>query len=128
MIVGQLVSITLEKFIDTLTVLYIYGIISNVVLTFQACDLPLYWKIPLFLASGGDTNGIIEMSEFLDFWNEWVSSILQIIYSNLYCHYIQDPCNLLQNSLHAWNSIQKFGATDMRAKRVLPFSKCNQEV
>ncbi|XP_014221215.1 uncharacterized protein LOC106648660 isoform X3 [Trichogramma pretiosum] len=36
----------------------------------KACDLPLYWKIPLFLASGGDTNGIIEMNEFLDFWKE----------------------------------------------------------
>ncbi|XP_014215244.1 uncharacterized protein LOC106644311 isoform X2 [Copidosoma floridanum] len=40
----------------------------------KACDLPLYWKVPLFLASGGDTNGIIEMSEFLDFWKELTNS------------------------------------------------------
>ncbi|XP_001604203.2 uncharacterized protein LOC100120575 isoform X1 [Nasonia vitripennis] len=40
----------------------------------KACDLPLYWKVPLFLASGGDTNGIIEMSEFLDFWKELSNS------------------------------------------------------
>lgn len=36
----------------------------------QACDLPLYWKVPLFLAAGGDQTGYVEMNAFLDFWKE----------------------------------------------------------
>ncbi|XP_034938418.1 serine/threonine-protein phosphatase 2A regulatory subunit B'' subunit alpha-like [Chelonus insularis] len=36
----------------------------------KACDLPLYWKIPLFLAAGGDKTACIEMTAFLDFWRE----------------------------------------------------------
>ncbi|XP_076685541.1 uncharacterized protein LOC143377758 isoform X2 [Andrena cerasifolii] len=36
----------------------------------KACDLPLYWKVPLFLAAGGDLTGHVEMSPFLDFWKE----------------------------------------------------------
>ncbi|XP_015604965.1 uncharacterized protein LOC107272377 isoform X2 [Cephus cinctus] len=36
----------------------------------KACDLPLYWKIPLFLAAGGDQNGFVEMNPYLDFWKE----------------------------------------------------------
>ncbi|XP_076661989.1 uncharacterized protein LOC143365574 isoform X2 [Halictus rubicundus] len=36
----------------------------------KACDLPLYWKVPLFLAAGGDQTGFVEMNAFLDFWKE----------------------------------------------------------
>ncbi|XP_054015091.1 uncharacterized protein LOC128896008 isoform X2 [Hylaeus anthracinus] len=36
----------------------------------KACDLPLYWKVPLFLAAGGDQIGYVEMNAFLDFWRE----------------------------------------------------------
>ncbi|CAK9832240.1 Serine/threonine-protein phosphatase 2A regulatory subunit B'' subunit alpha [Anthophora retusa] len=36
----------------------------------KACDLPLYWKVPLFLAAGGDQPGYVEMNAFLDFWKE----------------------------------------------------------
>ncbi|XP_029045660.1 uncharacterized protein LOC114877349 isoform X1 [Osmia bicornis bicornis] len=36
----------------------------------KACDLPLYWKVPLFLAAGGDQTGYVEMNAFLDFWKE----------------------------------------------------------
>ncbi|XP_028050120.1 serine/threonine-protein phosphatase 2A regulatory subunit B'' subunit alpha isoform X2 [Monomorium pharaonis] len=36
----------------------------------KACDLPLYWKIPLFLAAGGDQKGFVEMNVFLEFWKE----------------------------------------------------------
>ncbi|XP_015439578.1 PREDICTED: uncharacterized protein LOC107194465 [Dufourea novaeangliae] len=40
----------------------------------KACDLPLYWKVPLFLAAGGDQTGYIEMNAFLDFWKEMSNS------------------------------------------------------
>ncbi|KAF7991987.1 hypothetical protein HCN44_010788 [Aphidius gifuensis] len=36
----------------------------------KACDLPLYWKIPLFMACGGDKNSTIELTNFLDYWKE----------------------------------------------------------
>ncbi|CAL1683857.1 unnamed protein product [Lasius platythorax] len=36
----------------------------------KACDLPLYWKVPLFLAAGGDQKGNVEMNAFLEFWKE----------------------------------------------------------
>ncbi|XP_070165770.1 uncharacterized protein [Polyergus mexicanus] len=36
----------------------------------KACDLPLYWKVPLFLAAGGDQKGTVEMNAFLDFWKD----------------------------------------------------------
>ncbi|XP_029167065.1 uncharacterized protein LOC114937659 isoform X2 [Nylanderia fulva] len=36
----------------------------------KACDLPLYWKVPLFLAADGDQKGNIEMNAFLEFWKE----------------------------------------------------------
>lgn len=36
----------------------------------KACDLPLYWKVPLFLAAGGDQTGYVEMNAFLEFWKE----------------------------------------------------------
>ncbi|XP_012348899.1 uncharacterized protein LOC100864098 isoform X2 [Apis florea] len=40
----------------------------------KACDLPLYWKVPLFLAAGGDQTGYVEMNAFLDFWKEEISN------------------------------------------------------
>ncbi|KAK0087255.1 hypothetical protein PV325_001411 [Microctonus aethiopoides] len=36
----------------------------------KACDLPLYWKIPLFLAADGDKTVCVEMKAFIDFWKE----------------------------------------------------------
>ncbi|XP_012274843.1 uncharacterized protein LOC105696722 [Orussus abietinus] len=36
----------------------------------KACDLPLYWKVPLFLSAGGEQDGFLEMSSFLDFWKD----------------------------------------------------------
>ncbi|XP_012262722.2 uncharacterized protein LOC105689917 isoform X2 [Athalia rosae] len=39
----------------------------------KACDCPLYWKVPLFLAAGGDKNGYVDQSMFLEFWKEWSS-------------------------------------------------------
>ncbi|EGI58972.1 Serine/threonine-protein phosphatase 2A regulatory subunit B'' subunit alpha [Acromyrmex echinatior] len=36
----------------------------------KACDLPLYWKIPLFLAAGGEQKGFVEMNVFLEFWKK----------------------------------------------------------
>ncbi|XP_076752268.1 uncharacterized protein LOC143424224 isoform X2 [Xylocopa sonorina] len=36
----------------------------------KACDLPLYWKVPLFLAAGGDQTGYVEMNAFLEFWKD----------------------------------------------------------
>ncbi|XP_043274392.1 uncharacterized protein [Venturia canescens] len=40
----------------------------------KACDLPFYWKVPLFLAAGGEKNGFVEMSAFLDYWKELTST------------------------------------------------------
>ncbi|XP_039312036.1 uncharacterized protein LOC105206198 isoform X2 [Solenopsis invicta] len=34
----------------------------------KACDLPLYWKIPLFLAAAGEQKGFVEMNAFQEFW------------------------------------------------------------
>nr|XP_012221137.1 PREDICTED: uncharacterized protein LOC105671489 isoform X2 [Linepithema humile] len=36
----------------------------------KACDLPLYWKVPLFLAADGEQKGYVEMNAFLEFWKE----------------------------------------------------------
>ncbi|XP_008550517.1 uncharacterized protein LOC103573275 [Microplitis demolitor] len=36
----------------------------------KACELPLYWKVPLFLAAGGDATTCIEMNGFIEFWEE----------------------------------------------------------
>ncbi|KOX77839.1 Serine/threonine-protein phosphatase 2A regulatory subunit B'' subunit alpha [Melipona quadrifasciata] len=40
----------------------------------KACDLSLYWKVPLFLAAGGDQTGYVEMNAFLEFWKEMSNS------------------------------------------------------
>ncbi|XP_026830223.1 uncharacterized protein LOC105282738 isoform X2 [Ooceraea biroi] len=36
----------------------------------KACDLPLYWKVPLFMAAGGEQKEYVEMNAFLEFWKE----------------------------------------------------------
>ncbi|KAL0102986.1 hypothetical protein PUN28_018352 [Cardiocondyla obscurior] len=36
----------------------------------KACDLPLYWKVPLFLAAGGEQKGFVEMNVFLEYWKK----------------------------------------------------------
>lgn len=36
----------------------------------KGCDLPLYWKIPLFLAADGEQKGFVEMNIFLEFWRK----------------------------------------------------------
>ncbi|XP_015120261.1 serine/threonine-protein phosphatase 2A regulatory subunit B'' subunit alpha [Diachasma alloeum] len=36
----------------------------------KACDLPIYWKVPLFLAAGGDKSASVEMLNFLNFWRD----------------------------------------------------------
>uniref|UniRef100_A0A8D9BSW8 Serine/threonine-protein phosphatase 2A regulatory subunit B'' subunit beta n=1 Tax=Cacopsylla melanoneura TaxID=428564 RepID=A0A8D9BSW8_9HEMI len=33
----------------------------------KACDLPLYWKAPLFTACGGDKLGFVELNAFLEY-------------------------------------------------------------
>ncbi|XP_014613264.1 PREDICTED: uncharacterized protein LOC106791829 isoform X2 [Polistes canadensis] len=40
----------------------------------KACDLPLYWKIPLFLAANKDQTEYVEMNTFLEFWKEITST------------------------------------------------------
>ncbi|KAL2739291.1 hypothetical protein V1477_010680 [Vespula maculifrons] len=40
----------------------------------KACDLPLYWKVPLFLAANKDQTEHVEMNTFLEFWKELTSS------------------------------------------------------
>lgn len=36
----------------------------------KACELPLYLKVPLFLAAGGDATTSVEMNNFIEFWKE----------------------------------------------------------
>ncbi|XP_063224342.1 serine/threonine-protein phosphatase 2A regulatory subunit B'' subunit alpha-like isoform X2 [Bacillus rossius redtenbacheri] len=40
----------------------------------KACECPLYWKIPLFTAAGGEKLGYVEASTFLDFWRKVLGS------------------------------------------------------
>jgi len=39
-------------------------------LSHQACQCPVYWKIPLFIAAGGDKLGYVEANIFIDFWKK----------------------------------------------------------
>nr|CAG4651570.1 EOG090X00JH [Triops cancriformis] len=38
--------------------------------TIDACGLPLYWKVPLFLAAGGEKLGYLTADVFLEFWQK----------------------------------------------------------
>nr|CAD7198027.1 unnamed protein product [Timema douglasi] len=40
----------------------------------KACDCPLYWKMPLFAATGGEKLGHVESNTFLDFWKRLLLS------------------------------------------------------
>nr|CAD7403656.1 unnamed protein product [Timema cristinae] len=40
----------------------------------KACDCPLYWKMPLFVATGGEKLGHVESNTFLDFWKKLLLS------------------------------------------------------
>nr|CAD7573307.1 unnamed protein product [Timema californicum] len=40
----------------------------------KACDCPLYWKMPLFAATGGEKLGHVESNTFLDFWKKLLLS------------------------------------------------------
>ncbi|XP_023219114.1 serine/threonine-protein phosphatase 2A regulatory subunit B'' subunit beta-like isoform X1 [Centruroides sculpturatus] len=44
-----------------------FGIIA------KACGLPLYWKIPLFLAAGGEKTGFVCCDTFLDSWKRIIN-------------------------------------------------------
>ncbi|GIX85141.1 hypothetical protein CDAR_100141, partial [Caerostris darwini] len=39
-----------------------FGIIT------KACGLPLYWKLPLFLAARGDKKSAVSCDAFLEYW------------------------------------------------------------
>ncbi|GFG38748.1 hypothetical protein Cfor_07047 [Coptotermes formosanus] len=40
----------------------------------KACQCPVYWKIPLFIAAGGDKLGYVEANTFNDFWKKVLST------------------------------------------------------
>ncbi|XP_043232617.1 chromatin modification-related protein eaf-1-like isoform X1 [Amphibalanus amphitrite] len=40
----------------------------------KACELPLYWKVPLFLAAGGEKTGHVTAAAFLDFWKRLLAT------------------------------------------------------
>ncbi|XP_069687775.1 uncharacterized protein [Periplaneta americana] len=40
----------------------------------KACQCPIYWKIPLFIAAGGEKLGYVEANTFNDFWKKMLSS------------------------------------------------------
>lgn len=39
----------------------------------KACELPLYWKLPLFIASGAEAKGFATRDAFLDYWKRIIS-------------------------------------------------------
>lgn len=40
----------------------------------KSSNLPLYWKLPLFLAAGGESKGAVSCDMFLDFWKRVITS------------------------------------------------------
>lgn len=38
----------------------------------QICGCPLYWKAPLFNASGGERTGRVSVHSFVSMWRKWV--------------------------------------------------------
>ncbi|KAK8749752.1 hypothetical protein OTU49_015522 [Cherax quadricarinatus] len=40
----------------------------------RACQLPLYWKAPLFIAAGGDKLGYLTQEQFADYWSRVIST------------------------------------------------------
>lgn len=38
----------------------------------RACQVPLYWKAPLFIAAGGDKLGYLTQEQFSDYWSRSV--------------------------------------------------------
>ncbi|XP_065296035.1 platelet binding protein GspB isoform X4 [Dermacentor albipictus] len=40
----------------------------------RACGVPLYWKMPLYAACGGESRGYVTSDVFIDFWKRIVST------------------------------------------------------
>nr|XP_027232802.1 serine/threonine-protein phosphatase 2A regulatory subunit B'' subunit beta-like isoform X3 [Penaeus vannamei] len=40
----------------------------------RACQVPLYWKAPLFIAAGGDKLGYLTQEQFSDYWSRVIST------------------------------------------------------
>ncbi|PSN36307.1 Serine/threonine-protein phosphatase 2A regulatory subunit B'' subunit beta [Blattella germanica] len=40
----------------------------------KACQCPIYWKIPLFIAAGGEKLGYVESNSFNEFWKKLLST------------------------------------------------------
>ncbi|XP_014671931.1 PREDICTED: serine/threonine-protein phosphatase 2A regulatory subunit B'' subunit beta-like isoform X2 [Priapulus caudatus] len=40
----------------------------------KACGCPLYWKVPLYLAAGGEKHGHVTVQTFTAFWKKLISS------------------------------------------------------
>ncbi|KAK6644620.1 Serine/threonine-protein phosphatase 2A regulatory subunit B'' subunit beta [Polyplax serrata] len=36
----------------------------------KTCECPLYWKVPLFVAAGGEKLGYVDAHSFLDYWKQ----------------------------------------------------------
>ena len=36
----------------------------------QACECPLFWKVPLFNAAGGDRTGSVSVHKFVAMWRK----------------------------------------------------------
>jgi serine/threonine-protein phosphatase 2A regulatory subunit B'' len=51
-------------------ILLLYEPKFYICLFLQACQCPVYWKIPLFIAAGGDKLGYVEANTFIDFWKK----------------------------------------------------------
>lgn len=46
---------------------------SNFAAIARACGIPLYWKMPLFVACGGESRGYVTSDHFTGFWKRIVS-------------------------------------------------------
>ncbi|KAL0281424.1 UNVERIFIED_CONTAM: hypothetical protein PYX00_002415 [Menopon gallinae] len=40
----------------------------------KACECPLYWKVPLFAAAGGEKLGYVDAHNFLEYWKQLTST------------------------------------------------------
>ena len=47
---------------------------DNMLPLMRACNLPLYWKAPLFVAGGGDKLGYLTQEQFVDYWTRVIST------------------------------------------------------
>lgn len=61
----------------------------------RACQLPLYWKAPLFIAAGGDKLGYLTQEQFTDYWSRWGAAFIYVLFMHICVHVCKNVCMLL---------------------------------